>query len=171
MFHITTLATHGIKCVPVTVEADVAFGLNAFNIVGLPDASVKESRDRIRAAIKNSGFTFPRGRITVNLAPADVRKQGPIYDLPIALSILVATGDISRSAIEQATFVGELALDGSIRSVQGTLLAAIMTKEIGKNTLFVPICNTNEASAIDSITVYGASSLRETVEQDRKSVV
>jgi magnesium chelatase family protein len=164
MFHITTLATHGIKCVPVTVEADVAFGLNAFNIVGLPDASVKESRDRIRAAIKNSGFTFPRGRITVNLAPADVRKQGPIYDLPIALSILVATGDISRSAIEQATFVGELALDGSIRSVQGTLLAAIMTKEIGKNTLFVPICNTNEASAIDSITVYGASSLRETVE-------
>ena len=138
MFHITTLATLGIESIPVTVETDVAFGLTAFDIVGLPDTSVKESRDRIRAAIRNSGFTFPRGRITVNLAPADVRKQGPLYDLPIALSILVATGDLPRSTIQRAVFVGELALDGSVRPVQGTLLAAIMAKKHEKNDVFVP---------------------------------
>ncbi len=164
MFHITTLATLGIESIPVTVETDVAFGLTAFNIVGLPDTSVKESRDRIRAAIRNSGFTFPRGRITVNLAPADVRKQGPLYDLPIALSILVATGDLPRSTIQRAVFVGELALDGSVRPVQGTLLAAIMAKKHEKNDVFVPSQNTKEAGAIEGLRVYGTPSLREVVD-------
>jgi magnesium chelatase family protein len=170
MFHITTLATLGIKCIPVTVETDVAFGLTAFNIVGLPDASVKESRDRIRAAIRNSGFSFPRGRITVNLAPADVRKQGPLYDLPIALSILVATGELSRSLIEQSTFVGELALDGSVRPIQGSLLAAVMTKKCAKKELFVPTQNANEACAIEGISVFGMISLREVVDHLRGAV-
>ena len=100
MFNITTAATVGITATPVTVEADVSFGLSAFCLVGLPDTAVKEARDRIRAAVKNSGYSFPRGRVTVNLAPADVRKQGPLYDLPIALSILLATGEIPRPAAE-----------------------------------------------------------------------
>lgn len=167
MFHITTLATHGIQCIPVTVETDVAFGLTAFNIVGLPDASVKESRDRIRAAIRNSGFSFPRGRITVNLAPADVRKQGPLYDLPIALSILVATGEVSRDAIERSVFVGELALEGTVRPIQGALLAAVMAKKCAKDELFVPTQNANEACAIEGIRVLGSNSLREVVDHLR----
>lgn len=170
MFHITTLATHGIQCVPVTVETDVSFGLTAFNIVGLPDASVKESRDRIRAAIRNSGFSFPRGRITVNLAPADVRKQGPLYDLPIALSILVATGELSRDAIERSIFVGELALEGSVRSIQGALLAAVMAKKYAKNELYVPAQNANEACAIEGITVFATDSLREVVDHLRGAI-
>ncbi|MBI4437373.1 YifB family Mg chelatase-like AAA ATPase [Candidatus Uhrbacteria bacterium] len=161
MFHIISSASIGITSVPVTVETDITFGLKAFCVVGLPDASVKESRDRIRAAIKNSGFKFPRGRITVNLAPAHVRKQGPLYDLPIALSVLVATGEIPRSAIESAVFIGELALDGCVRPVQGTLTSAIMAQTIAKREIFVPTENTAEALAIHGLTVYGVASLRE----------
>ena len=164
MFHITSSATIGIKSVPVTVEADISLGLKSFCVVGLPDASVKESRDRIRAAIKNSGFKFPRGKITVNLAPADVRKQGPVYDLPIALSMLVAMGEIQRSAIEHAVFIGELALDGTVRPVTGALTTAIMAKSISKCELFVPQENTAEASAIHGLHVYGVQSLREVLE-------
>lgn len=164
MFHITTSATIGITSTLVTVETDVAFGLTAFCLVGLPDTTVKEARDRIRAAIKNSGFTFPRGRVTVNLAPADVRKQGPLYDLPIALSILLATGELSRDSIESSVFLGELSLDGSVRPVHGVLTASIMTKDTGRTSLFVPEKNTQEASAIEGVTVYGVTSLRDVVD-------
>ncbi len=164
MFHITTSATIGIKSVPVTVETDISLGLKSFCVVGLPDASVKESRDRIRAAIKNSGFKFPRGKITVNLAPADVRKQGPLYDLPIALSMLVAMGEIPRAAIEKAVFVGELALDGTVRPVSGVLTTAIMAKSISKDELFVPQENTAEACAIQGLHVYGVGSLKDVLD-------
>ncbi|NQV90455.1 YifB family Mg chelatase-like AAA ATPase [Candidatus Uhrbacteria bacterium] len=164
MFHITTSATIGITSTLVTVETDVSFGLPMFCLVGLPDTTVKEARDRIRAAIKNSGFTFPRGRVTVNLAPADVRKQGPLYDLPIALSILLATGDIPRSAVESCVFLGELALDGSVRPVQGVLTAAIMAKTIGRNSLFVPEQNTQEATAIGGLSVFGVPTLCDVVD-------
>ncbi|MBI5794659.1 YifB family Mg chelatase-like AAA ATPase [Candidatus Uhrbacteria bacterium] len=164
MFHITSSATIGISSVPVTVETDISLGLKSFCVVGLPDACVKESRDRIRAAIKNSGFKFPRGKITVNLAPADVRKQGPMYDLPIALSMLVAMGEIPRSAIEKAVFIGELALDGAVRPVQGALVTAIMAKELEKCELFVPTLNAAEASAIHGLNVYAVGSLREVVD-------
>ncbi|PJE76844.1 hypothetical protein COV05_02360 [Candidatus Uhrbacteria bacterium CG10_big_fil_rev_8_21_14_0_10_48_16] len=164
MFHITTSATVGITSTLVTVETDVSFGLTAFCLVGLPDTTVKEARDRIRAAIKNSGYTFPRGRVTVNLAPADVRKQGPLYDLPIALSILLATGEISRASVESSVFLGELALDGTVRPVQGALTAAIMTKNMMRTTLFVPEANTQEASAIEGVCVFGVSSLQDVVE-------
>ncbi|MFA4845188.1 MAG: YifB family Mg chelatase-like AAA ATPase [Patescibacteria group bacterium] len=164
MFHITSSATIGISSVPVTVETDISLGLKTFCVVGLPDASVKESRDRIRAAIKNSGFKFPRGKITVNLAPADVRKQGPIYDLPIALSILVAMGEIPRSSIETSVFIGELALDGSVRPVQVALIAGIMAKKISKCDLFVPVLNTAEAAAVNGLNVYGVASLKTVVD-------
>lgn len=164
MFQIISLATIGIRPIPVTVETDISFGMSIFNVVGLPDTSVKEARDRIRAAIRNSGFTFPRGRITVNLAPADVRKQGPLYDLPIALSILIATGEIPRSAIETSVFIGELALDGSVRKIEGSFLAAVMAKETGRQNVFAPKDNALEAVAIHGISVFGTTSLREVVE-------
>lgn len=159
MFHITTAATLGITATPVVAEADLSFGIPGFSLVGLPDAAVREARDRIRSAIRNSGYTFPRGRVTVNLAPADVRKQGPAYDLPIALSILLADGVISREAIESCVFFGELGLDGSIRAVQGALTAAIMAREIKKPTFFLPLDNAQEASAINGLEVFGVASL------------
>jgi len=162
MFHITTSATIGITSIPVTVEADISSGLTTFCLVGLPDTSVKEARDR--AAIKNSGYTFPRGKVTVNLAPADVRKQGPLYDLPIALSILVATGEIPRSSIKEKVFLGELALDGSVRAVQGTLTSAVMAKKINKPFIFVPEFNIQEAVAIEGLHVFGISSLKTLVD-------
>lgn len=155
MFHITTAATFGITATPVVVEADLSFGIPGFSLVGLPDTAVREARDRIRSAIRNSGFSFPRGRVTVNLAPADVRKQGPGYDLPIALSILLADGVISRNSIESCVFLGELALDGTVRAVQGVLTAAIMAREIKKMRVFVPIENAQEASAVDELEVFG----------------
>lgn len=159
MFHITTAATLGITATPVAAEADLSFNVPGFSLVGLPDTAVREARDRIRAAIRNSGYKFPRGRVTVNLAPADVRKQGPSYDLPIALSILLADGVISRESIESCVFLGELALDGSVRAVQGVLTAAIMAREIKKTHVFVPIENAQEASAIDELEVFGVTSL------------
>jgi magnesium chelatase family protein len=164
MFHITTAATIGINATPITVEADISFGLSSFCLVGLPDTAVKEARDRIRAAIKNSGYSFPRGRVTVNLAPADVRKQGPLYDLPIALAILLATGEISRASIESSIFLGELALDGTVRPVQGTLTAAVMAKDRHFKSLFVPLENTQEATAIGGIDVFGVSCLQALIE-------
>lgn len=159
MFHITTAATLGITATPVAAEADLSFNVPGFSLVGLPDTAVREARDRIRAAIRNSGYKFPRGRVTVNLAPADVRKQGPGYDLPIALSILLADGVISRESIESCVFLGELALDGSVRAVQGVLTASIMAREINKTRVFVPLQNAQEASAIDELEVFGVTCL------------
>ncbi len=135
--------------------------MNNFTIVGLPDASVKESRDRIRAAIKNSGFSFPRGRVTVNLAPANLRKQGPLYDLPIALSILVSRGEIPSEGLEKSVVLGELSLDGTIRPVRGVLTTAMMTREIRCMTMFVPKENAQEAAVIKDLEVLAASNLRE----------
>ncbi|MCX6714281.1 MAG: YifB family Mg chelatase-like AAA ATPase [Candidatus Uhrbacteria bacterium] len=135
-----------------------------FTIVGLPDTSVKESRDRIRAALKNTGFPFPRGRVTINLAPADLRKQGPLYDLPIALSILVSRGEIPAQALEHAVVLGELALDGSIRSVRGVLTTALMARRIQKQSIFVPKENEQEAAVIKELEVFGASTLRELID-------
>lgn len=164
MFHIISSATIGIDPVPITVETDVTMGLRAFSVVGLPDASVKESRDRIRAAMANTGFRFPRGRVTVNLAPADVRKQGPSYDLPIALSILLAIGVIPRSSIESAVFIGELALDGSVRPVRGALTTALMAHRTGRKFVFVPEQNVAEASALRGLKVFGVGSIRSVVD-------
>ena len=117
---IKSCVAYGMDGLPVTVEVDVGAGLAAFEIVGLPDAAVRESRERVRSALKNSGFEFPIRRITVNLAPADVKKEGPYLDLPIAVGILVATGQIPMSErLARAAFVGELSLEGSLRPVSG----------------------------------------------------
>lgn len=164
MFHITTAATLGITATPVAAEADLSFNVPGFSLVGLPDTAVREARDRIRSAIRNSGYKFPRGRVTVNLAPADVRKQGSGYDLPIALAILLADGVISRESIETCVFLGELALDGSVRAVQGVLTAAIMSRDIEKTSVFVPVENVQEACAIDGLKVFGVPCLTGLVE-------
>lgn len=167
MFHVTSGAIVGIHCLPVTVEADISFGMSIFSIVGLPDAAVKESRDRIRAALRNSGYSFPRGRVIVNLAPAHVRKQGPVYDLPIALAILVASGLIPRESIQDTVFLGELALNGDLRAVQGALTAALMAKEQQKKSLCVPKGNGQESAAIAGLDVFEFDSLSSVVDHLR----
>src|SRR5689334_13755924 len=116
-----TAAVFGVEACQVEVEVDVSFGMPRFTMVGLPDASVRESRDRVRSAIRNSGFRFPSHRITVNLAPADVRKAGAAFDLPIALGILAAEGVIERTDTNTLLFLGELSLDGSIHPARGVL--------------------------------------------------
>ena len=134
-------AVVGIEACPVHVEVDVASGLPIFTMVGLPDASVRESRDRVRSAIRNSGFDFPSGRVTVNLAPADVRKAGASYDLPIALGILAATGVLARRDIDDIVLVGELSLDGSIHPARGVLPVAAAARRDGAAGLLLPEAN------------------------------
>ncbi len=150
----------GINSYMIEIEADVSGGLPAFDIVGLPDTAVKESRDRIRAAIKNCGFKFPVGRITVNLAPADRKKEGSLYDVPVLLAILKASGQL-KCDIENSIVIGEVALDGMIREVNGVLAIAITAKENGVENIFVPFDNAAEASVVDGINVYGVKNLKE----------
>lgn len=160
-FRVHSAALFGLSATPVTVEADVSSGLPRFMIVGLPDAAVNESKERVRAAMKNAGFPFPRTCVTVNLAPADTRKQGPSYDLAIALAILGAQGTIVCSEIlDSIIALGELSLDGLIRPVHGTLLAAAMTKREGFSGMILAPENTNEAQFVDNIAIYSARSLR-----------
>ena len=153
-------ALTGIQAAAVAVEVDLAPGLPGFAIVGLPEAAVKEARDRVRAAIHNSGFTFPAKRITVNLAPADLPKEGGGFDLPIALGILAASGQIPLESLRACEFIGELALDGSLRPVRGALAAALSAGTADR-ALLLPIANAAEASLADCAPVFGASSLAE----------
>ena len=126
-----SLGLRGILGYPVQVEVDLSNGLPTFDIVGLPDAAVKESRERVRAALHNSRLEFPIQRVTVNLAPADQRKGGPIYDLPIAVGMLAATGQLAAGALEGRAFVGEVSLDGSLRPVRGILPMAACARDRG----------------------------------------
>ena len=157
---VESLGIHGLNGYPVTVEADLSSGLPAFDIVGLPDAAVSESKNRVRAAIRNAGLAFPVSRITVNLAPADKRKSGPMYDLPILLAILCAGGQLDAS-LEGSAFLGELSLDGALRPVNGVLSMALAAVEAGKTRLFVPTDNALEAAVASGLTVYGVASVGE----------
>ncbi len=152
---IHSCALNGLDGYGLTVEVDVGIGLSAFELVGLPDASVRESRERVRAAVKNSGFDFPLRRITVNLAPADIRKEGPSLDLPIAVGILAATQqiDINEYLLESA-FVGELALDGLVRPISGALpIADYLSHNSSLKRLFLPEDNAAEAAIVDGIEI------------------
>lgn len=153
----------GLDGTLIEIEVDIAGGLPAFNIVGLPDTAVQESKERVRAAIKNSGLPFPPTRLTVNLAPAHLRKEGPAYDLPIALGILLANETIFTE-IDQMVFMGELSLDGSVRHVRGVLPVASLAQQMGYTTLFVPECDAHEAALIEGLTVYPVKSLLELVD-------
>ena len=157
-------AVMGIDAYIVEVELDISDGLPAFATVGLPDSAVKESRERVTAAIKNSGFYFPPSRITANLAPADVRKEGSAFDLPMALGVMAATGQIQTDNFERMLVLGELALDGSVRSVHGCLPMAAIAKENRFQGVILPKANAKEAAVIEDLEVYPVDSLQEAVE-------
>lgn len=148
-----SLGLFGMDAFKVEVEADVSQGLPKFDIVGLPDAAVSESRDRVRAAIKNSGLEFPVSRITVNLAPADVRKEGPVYDLPILLALLKATRQIDFS-LDGKAFLGELSLSGAVRRVSGVLPMMIKARELGLSEVYIPASNAAEGVVVEGIKIY-----------------
>lgn len=160
---VISAAVSGIDSYLIDVEVDIASGLPTFSIVGLPDAAVKESRDRVAAAIKNSEFEFPTKRITVNLAPADVKKEGACFDLPIALGILAAKGRVHKDKLKGFCFVGELALDGTLRPVRGVLPIALGLKKNGIKKIVVPKSNADEAVVVNNIEVFPASALHEVV--------
>jgi magnesium chelatase family protein len=156
---VTSCALVGLEGVIVEVEVDTSRGMPSLIIVGLPDAAVKESSERVRAAVKNSGLVFPGKRITVNLAPADIRKAGPSYDLPIAVGVLIASEQAWPQAVEDALFVGELSLDGSVRHVNGILPIASLARDEGVQRIFVPSEDAPEAALIDGLEVIPVENL------------
>ncbi len=157
---VISAAVIGLEAVPIEVEVDIAAqGLPSFTIVGLPDKAVEEAKERVRSAIRNSGADFPAKRITVNLAPADLPKEGPSYDLPIALGILIASGQLNRD-IASSVFTGELSLDGRVRPVNGALVQTIMAKEKKFKEIFLPSDNTTEAAIVKNVDIYPLSSLK-----------
>lgn len=152
----------GIESYDVEVEADISSGMPRFDLVGLPDAAVKESRERVRASIKNCHFDFPVSRITVNIAPADIKKAGAVYDLPILISILKASGQI-KADLDDYAFIGELSLDGEIRKANGVLPMVLRAKEQNIGKIFVPYQNAFEASVVQGIDILPAKSIKEIV--------
>ena len=160
---VRTAAVFGIEAVAVNVEVDVSFGLPMFTMVGLPDASVRESRDRVRAAIRNCGFEFPSERVTVNLAPADVRKAGAAFDLPIAVGVLAAAGIVECRSVEDVVLLGELSLDGAIQGARGVLPIAVAARAQGATTLLLPAPNAAEAAVVAGLRIWPVTSLTEAV--------
>ncbi|HST90461.1 MAG TPA: YifB family Mg chelatase-like AAA ATPase [Ktedonobacterales bacterium] len=163
---VSTCAVIGLEGALVEVEVDIGHGLPAFAIVGLPDAAVNEAKERVRAAIKNSGGIFPLRRITVNLAPADLRKAGPAYDLPIAVAILAASEQVAplaasgeTAAMEGVLFLGELSLDGGLRHTHGILPMVTLARDLGMEAAFVPAVDAPEAALVEEVTVYPVESL------------
>ncbi len=154
----TSCAVVGLDGVRVEVQVDVSNGAPLFLMVGLPDAAVNESRERVRAAIKNSGLSFPLGRITVNLAPGDFRKEGPAYDLPIAVGLLAASQQLAAD-LTDAMIIGELSLDGQVRHTNGVLSMAMKAQAEGLQRLFVPAVDAPEAALIPGVEVYRIESL------------
>ena len=146
---VRSAATFGVDAYLVEVEVDLAPGMASFTVVGLPDASVKESRDRVEAAIKNSGYYFPGGkRVTVNLAPADIKKEGTALDLPIALGIMASSGQVPQDSLSKYLFLGELSLDGGLRPIRGALSIALAARGEGVEGMFVPKDNAQEAAVV-----------------------
>ena len=160
---VQSYALAGLEGVCVTVEADISRGLPSYEMVGLPDAAVKESKERVRSAIKNSALEFPSHKITVNLAPAYVKKEGSSFDLPVAVSLLLASGGLQAST-DGIIFLGELALNGDLRPVSGVLPSIISARDKGFQKFIVPQGNAKEASFIHGVEVYAAKTLREVVD-------
>jgi magnesium chelatase family protein len=161
---VLSAATFGIDAYQVEVETHSEKQLPSITIVGLPDNAVKESRERVTAALKNSGFEFPLKKITINLAPADIKKEGSSFDLPIAIGILAANETLNNSEFEDTLFLGELSLDGSLRKVKGALPIAVEAKRLGIKRLVLPFESVNEGSIVDGIDVFGLQSLKEVVD-------
>lgn len=161
---VESCSTNGTDAYLVDVEVDIAGGLPAFSIVGLPDTAIRESRDRIKAAIKNSGFQFPQKKITVNLAPASIKKEGPGFDLPIAIGILITSGIIKQEALKDCLICGELSLNGKIKHIKGVLPIVMKMKSLGREKIIIPQANAKEASVPKDIKICTASYLSEVAE-------
>lgn len=159
---IQSIGLFGMTAFTIEVEADLATGLPKFDIVGLPDMAVKESRDRVCSAIKNCGYEFPVGKITINLAPADIKKTGPIYDVAMLIALLQATTQLNVD-LTGSVFLGELSLSGDVRVVNGVLPMAIHAKEQGFRNIFVPKENALEASVVEGINVYAIAHIKELI--------
>ncbi len=166
LFKTISASVYGIDAYLVEVEVDVGSArMQDFNVVGLPDNAVKESRERIKAALKNCGFEFPHGQgVTINLAPADVRKEGSGFDLPMALGLIGCMGNFFGKTLPQTMFLGELSLDGGVRPVRGALSAALAARESGIRALAVPVANAREAAVVEGVAVYGVKSLPDAVD-------
>ena len=157
---IQSLGLSGITGCEIETECYIGTGLPAFDLVGLPDASVKEARERVRAAIKNCGFRFPVSRIIVNLAPAGMKKSGTLYDLPILLGILAASEQVSMPK-EKCAFLGEVSLQGGLRPVTGVLPMALAARRLGYTSIYVPAANAREATLAAPLTVYGVTDVQQ----------
>lgn len=162
--NVSSSSVIGIDAYMVKVEVDIARGLPSFTTVGLAEGAVRESKERVKAALKNSGYHFPAERITVNLAPADIKKEGSGFDLPIAIGILTATGVISHLALNDHLVIGELSLDGSVRPIKGALSMAVMAREHNLKGIYLPAENAMEAGVVEGIHVYPSTSLAQVVE-------
>ena len=157
-------AVYGVDAYEVEIEVNASRGNPVIVVVGLPDAAVKESKDRVTTAISNSGYHWPMARTTINLAPADVKKEGPSFDLPIALGMIAVQQEKDLPFAKEFCFVGELALTGAVRSVRGVLPVAIEARKRGRKKLIVPVGNVREAAMVEGIEVYGVANLREAYE-------
>src|SRR5947207_12065568 len=158
---VTTFALDGVDAQPVWVECDIRQGLPTFTVVGLADKAVREARERVRAALVNSGFEFPQKRLTVNLAPASLRKVGPGFDLPLAVALLVASEQLSPEALEGCALVGELSLTGAVRPVRGVLACAEGSRRCGLDRIVVPRARAREAALVPGLDVIGVDSLQQ----------
>jgi magnesium chelatase family protein len=161
---VQSAAVLGINAYIVRVELDVSEGFPSFNTVGLPDTSVKEAKDRVITAVKNSSFYFPFKRVTANLAPADIRKEGSAFDLPLAIATLIATGQVDSNKINDFAILGELSMDGNIRPIKGALPITIGVRDDGIKAIILPKDNVKEASVVDNINIYPAENLRQVVD-------
>ena len=157
-------ATYGIDAYIVEVETNVEKNIPSFTIVGLPDNAIKESRERVSAAIKNSGFEFPIKKITVNLAPADIKKEGSSFDLAIAIGLLRASEKLTDNFLEDTVFLGELSLDGTLRAVKGALSIAVESRKKGMKRIILPLDSAKEASLVSEIDVYGMNNLQQVIQ-------
>ncbi len=166
--HVYTGSLIGLDAHLIDIETDISQGLSAFTMVGLPDAAVKEAKERVRSSIKHLGISFPRTRVTQNLAPADVKKTGTHFDLPITLGILTAHGIIKEDVLRGCLFAGELSLDGNIRGINGTLSLAMLAKDSGFCELVIPLANANEASLVDGISIIAVKHLSEVIDHVKK---
>ena len=155
---------HGIHAQKVDVEVHIGTGTPSMVIVGLPDVAIRESRDRVSTALLTCGFAMPKGHMTINLAPADVRKEGPSFDLPMALGVLAASGQLDTKCHEKIMSLGELALDGRIRPVKGVLSMALLARGIGCETMLIPSKNALEASQVEGLGILSVNHLREATE-------
>lgn len=157
-------AVLGVDAYLVEVEADLAFGLPQFNTVGLPEGAVKESKERVRAAIKNCGYEFPARRVTINLAPADIRKEGSAFDLPMSLGILAALGYVDHEPLLEYVILGELSLDGKVKPIKGALPSSICARDSGLKGIILPRENAEEAAVVDGVDVFAVESLQDVIE-------